>query len=253
MNDIHKRHAATIETEHKQIPRLLQPGMPPEIDRSNECYFLLAQSPFHRLPPANVQIGKRIVLANLHPLLACLVANRPEIAEVHVDSVLRNPSRTQIVHVVRNENIVHILELYLPRTAKTQQRTQPAHISICCSQLPFLSQRVYILQNELFHILVVPFLVMSLHQTLQTKPRLRPLQKKKRLHNPLLLLHNKTIDAAGISTLQNPLRRIHHPFPIHPIVGPMNLPAQRIFLLLATIQHTNRKRVNFITTCLTRI
>ena len=77
MNDIHKRHAATIETEHKQIPRLLQPGMPPEIDRSNECYFLLAQSPFHRLPPANVQIGKRIVLANLHPLLACLVANRP--------------------------------------------------------------------------------------------------------------------------------------------------------------------------------
>lgn len=125
MNDIHKRHAATIETEHKQIPRLLQPGMPPEIDRSNECYFLLAQSPFHRLPPANVQIGKRIVLANLHPLLACLVANRPEIAEVHVDSVLRNPSRTQIVHVVRNENIVHILELYLPRTAKRNRERNP--------------------------------------------------------------------------------------------------------------------------------
>lgn len=130
---------------------------------------------------------------------------------------------------------------------------QPAHIGICRTLLAFFPQGVYVLQYELFHILVVPFLVMSLHQTLQTKPRLRPLQKKKRPDKLLLLFRNKTIDAAGISTLQNSLRRIYHPLPVRPIVGPMNLPAQRIFLLLATIQHTNRKRVNFIPTCLARI
>lgn len=87
---IDEGHAPAVETEHEQVARRFQLGIPPQVGRSDERYLFLAQRPFHRFLPAHVQPGKGIFATYPDALLACLIVHRPEIAEVHVDAVLRN-------------------------------------------------------------------------------------------------------------------------------------------------------------------
>lgn len=68
---IDEGHAPAVETEHEQVARRFQLGIPPQVGRSDERYLFLAQRPFHRFLPAHVQPAKGF---SPHTLMPCLRA-----------------------------------------------------------------------------------------------------------------------------------------------------------------------------------
>ena len=77
------------------------------------------------VPPAHVQPGKGIFATYPDALLACLIVHRPEIAEVHVDAVLRNAAHAQVVYIVRDKHIVDVFEVDFLKLQKRNSEYSP--------------------------------------------------------------------------------------------------------------------------------
>ena len=241
---IDEGHAPAVETEHEQVARRFQLGIPPQVGRSDERYLFLAQRPFHRFLPAHVQPGKGIFATYPDALLACLIVHRPEIAEVHVDAVLRNAAHAQVVYIVRNEHIVDVFEVDFPQTAKAQQRVQPACVGSGSALLPLFEQGIDVLQDEFIHTLVVLLLPVFQHEALQRKAGIASLQQTVVPDKVFFLVPDKTVDEAHFPTGEDTLGRINHPVGIPPVIRLVDPPPQRVFFLLTAVQHANRKGVN---------
>ena len=172
-------------------------GIPPQVGRSDERYLFLAQRPFHRFLPAHVQPGKGIFATYPDALLACLIVHRPEIAEVHVDAVLRNAAHAQVVYIVRNEHIVDVFEVDFPQTAKSATASTAR---LCrkrqCFRFPLFEQGIDVLQDEFIHTLVVLLLPVFQHEALQRKAGSGSLQQTVVPDKVFFLVPDKTVDEA---------------------------------------------------------